>query len=92
MVNKKAVALGYNIKNDDAPRVVAKGKNEIAMRIIAKAKDFDVPLFTNALLVDSLLDLPLNSNIPPEMYNAVVEVFVWLLRCEKEAQISKDVV
>ncbi|RDU60313.1 EscU/YscU/HrcU family type III secretion system export apparatus switch protein [Helicobacter marmotae] len=91
MQDKKAVALSYNIKDDSAPRVVAKGRNELAARIIAKAKEFDVPLFANALLVDSLLEVPLESHIPPEMYNAVVEVFVWLLKCEREAQLSKDI-
>ncbi|WP_301186326.1 EscU/YscU/HrcU family type III secretion system export apparatus switch protein, partial [uncultured Helicobacter sp.] len=54
MRDKKAVALSYNAVNDNAPRVVAKGRNELAMRIIAKAKAFDVPLFTNHLLVESL--------------------------------------
>lgn len=91
MTNKKAVALAYNAQNDNAPRVVAKGRDELALRIIAKAQEFDVPLFCNALLVDSLLSLPLDSQIPPDMYNAVVEVFVWLLKCEKNAQLSKDI-
>ncbi|MCX2717213.1 EscU/YscU/HrcU family type III secretion system export apparatus switch protein [Helicobacter sp. MIT 21-1697] len=92
MKNKKAVALAYNAQNDSAPRVVAKGKNELALKIIAKAQEFDVPLFANALLVESLLQIPLDSHIPPQMYNAVVEVFVWLLQCEKAAQLSKDIV
>ena len=91
MRDKKAVALSYNAVNDNAPRVVAKGRNELAMRIVAKAKAFDVPLFTNHLLVESLFDVPLDSHIPPEMYNAVVEVFIWLLQCEREAQLSKDI-
>ena len=81
MNNQKAVALSYEAGKDSAPRVVAKGQNELAMRIIAKAKAFDVPLFANAL----------DSHIPSEMYNAVVEVFVWLLKCEREAQLSKDI-
>ena len=45
MKDKKAVALAYNAQNDSAPRVVAKGKNELALKIIAKAQEFDVPLF-----------------------------------------------
>lgn len=91
MQDKKAVALKYNATQDAAPKVVAKGRNELALRIIAKAKAFDVPLFTNALLVDSLLNVPLDKHIPTEMYNAVVEVFIWLLECEKQAQLSKDI-
>lgn len=90
MPQKKAVALAYDVLNDNAPRVVAKGRNEIALRIIAKAQEFGVPMFANPLLVQSLLDVPLDSSIPPELYNAVVEVFVWLLKCEQSAQLSKE--
>ena len=90
MSHKKAVALAYNAAQDNAPKVVAKGRNELALRIIAKAQEFNVPMFSNALLANSLLDVPLDSQIPPELYNAVVEVFVWLLKCEQSAQLSKE--
>lgn len=88
-MTNKAAALSYNKNEDNAPRVVAKGRDELARLIIAKAKEFDVPLFSNALLVDSLLNVPLDCEIPSEMYHAVVEVFVWLLKCEQSAQLSR---
>lgn len=91
MKDIKAVALAYNAEVDSAPKVVAKGQNELALRIIAKAKEFDVPLFSNPMLAQSLLQVPIDSHIPPEMYNAVVEVFVWLVKCEQSAQLSKDI-
>lgn len=59
------------------------------MRIIAKAKEFEVPLFCNEALVDSLLDMPLDSEITPELYLAVSRVFAWILRCEQNAQLSQ---
>lgn len=93
MTNKKAdkaVALAYNAESDSAPRVVAKGEYELATRIIAKAQEYGIPSFSNRLLVESLLNIPLDSQIPPELYGAVVEVFVWLLKCEHNAQLSKD--
>lgn len=90
MLNKKAVALAYNAQIDNAPKVVAKGQHELADRIIAKAYEFDVPMLCNPMLVDSLLNIPLDNQIPQELYNAVVEVFVWLLKCEKNAQLSKE--
>lgn len=85
----KAVALAYHKDIDPAPRVVAKGEYELATRIIAKAQTFGIPHFSNRLLVESLLHIPLDSYIPPELYSAVVEVFVWLLKCEQNAQLSK---
>jgi len=85
----KAVALAYNRESEPAPRVVAKGEREIAMRIIAKAQEFGIPHFSNHLLVESLFNIPLESYIPPELYGAVVEVFIWLLKCEHNAQLSR---
>ena len=88
--NTKAVALKYKAYEDLAPKVVAKGQGEIAKKIIEKAKEFDVPLFQNEELVNMLLSVEVGEEIPPKMYKAVVEVFVWLYKLEDKAQLSKD--
>lgn len=80
----KAAALKYNKENDSAPKVVASGKGEVALKIIQKAKEFDIPLFANEALVNSLVDLKLDQEIPKELYSAVVEVFVWLMKNEEK--------
>lgn len=85
----KAAALAYNAAKHTAPKVVASGRGEVAMRIIAKAKEYEVPLFCNEALVDSLLDTPLDSQIAPELYMAVARVFAWIERCEQSAQLSE---
>jgi len=87
--NIKAVALKYKAYEDNAPKVIAKGKGEIAQKIIQKAKEFDVPLFQNEVLADMLLSVEVGEEIPPKMYKAVVEVFVWLHNLEEKAQMSK---
>lgn len=84
MDNKKAVALKYEMHKDSAPKVVASGKGVIAENIIAKAHEFDVPLFQNRELVDSLVNLKIETQIPPMLYEAVVEVFAWLMKTEKK--------
>ncbi len=86
--NTKAVALKYKAYEDNAPKVVAKGKGKIAEEIIKKAKEFDVPLFQNEELATMLLNIEVGDSIPPELYKAVVEVFVWLHNLENRAQIS----
>jgi len=53
-----------------------------------KAKEFDIPIFKNEALANSLIGLEVDENIPPELYKAVVEVFVWLNKVEKKAQLS----
>ena len=87
--NTKAVALKYKAYEDLAPKVIAKGKGEIARKIIEKAKEFDIPMFQNEELANMLLSVDINEEIPKEMYEMVVEVFVWLYKIEQKAQLSK---
>ena len=84
---KKAVALAYEQNKQRAPKVIAKGEGFLA-EIIQKAKEYDIPLFQSKVLVDSLINLELDEEIPPTLYKAVVEVFIWLYETEKKAQIS----
>ncbi|WP_104748329.1 FlhB-like flagellar biosynthesis protein [Helicobacter cetorum] len=86
---QKAAALAYNIGQDYAPRVIASGVGEMAKRIIQKAKEYDIALFSNPMLVDSLLKVELDSAIPEELYESVVQVFLWLNGVENDAQMSK---
>jgi len=86
--NTKAVALKYKAYEENAPKVIAKGKGEIAKKIIEKAKKFDVPLFQNEELADMLLNVEVGEEIPPKMYDAVIEVFVWLYKLEERAKLS----
>lgn len=90
MKSSKAAALAYNAEVERAPKIVAKGKGFIAEKIIEKAREFDVPLFQNELLVDSLLKVELDTEIPPALYQAVVEVFLWLHKSEQKAKLSSN--
>lgn len=82
----KAAALKYDKEKTAAPKVVAAGKGKLAENIIAKAKEFDVPLFANEALVNSLVDLDIDTQIPPELYQSVIEVFVWLMKNDQKFQ------
>ena len=90
-INTKAVALKYKAYEDMAPKVVAKGKGEIARKIIEKAKKFDIPIFKNEELADMLLNVEIGEEVPPKMYEAVVEVFIWLYKLEEKAELSRQV-
>ncbi len=85
MKKEKAIALKYDDAGSNAPKVVAKGQGAIAEKIKEKAKEFDVPIFKNEALAASLLNLDLDEQIPPNLYKAVAEVFVWLMQSEKKA-------
>ena len=86
-VDKKAAALKYEA-HKGAPKVVASGRGEIAVKIIEKAKEFDVPLFQNEALAESLLREDVGAHIDPKLFQAVAEVFVWLLKAEGSRELS----
>jgi flagellar biosynthesis protein len=85
----KAAALKYEKEGDRVPIIVAKGKGIIAEKIMQKAGEFGIPLFKNELLADSLLNVNIDEDIPPQLYKAVVEVFVWLAKAENVAASKK---
>jgi flagellar biosynthesis protein len=76
----KAVALKYETKKDSAPKVVAKGRDVIAEKIIETAKAHNVPLYEDKNLVQVLEALDLDTEIPPELYRAVAEVLAFIYR------------
>ena len=85
-----AVALAYDRGfGAGAPRVVAKGVDELATRIRAVAAEHGVPLVANPPLARSLFRVELDAEIPPELFHAVAEViaYVWRLRNERRAAL-----
>ena len=80
-----AVALHYELGVDAAPRVTAKGRGEVAARIVAAAKDAGVHIERNEALAQSLSQLEIDQHIPKELYKAVAEVIRFVLRCGANA-------
>jgi len=76
----RAVALRYDRAKEGAPRLVAKGRGQVAENIIALAREHGVPLHEDANLAATLSALDLETEIPPELYRAVAEVLAFLYR------------
>jgi flagellar biosynthesis protein len=76
--NQLAVALHYDKKG--APRVIAKGKGTIGARIIELAKAHDIPIEENEVLAGALSNVEIGDEIPEELYKAVAEVLIFVLR------------
>ena len=79
---KQAIALSYD-PNDDAPRVIATGKGALAERIIEKAKESEVPVHRDDKLADTLSRLEIGDAIPPELYEVVAEILVFVDAMDK---------
>jgi flagellar biosynthesis protein len=81
-----AVALQYDKGKSDAPRVVAKGKGAIGLKIIETARAHGVPVEANASLAGALSEVEIGDEIPVELYKAVAEVLVFILRMSGKVQ------
>ena len=77
---KKAVALGYNRSQDNAPKVLASGAGEIANKIISLAKEHDIPIKEDPDLIVILSKVEVDQEIPPNLYKAVAEIFSFLYK------------
>ncbi|MCD6295010.1 MAG: EscU/YscU/HrcU family type III secretion system export apparatus switch protein [Deltaproteobacteria bacterium] len=75
---KKAIALKYDKRKDNAPKLTAKGKDDIAEKIIEIAKENRVPIYPDKDLVQVLEALDMDFEIPVELYRAVAEVLVFV--------------
>jgi flagellar biosynthetic protein FlhB len=83
-----SIALKYDPEQSDAPMVIAKGVDEVAMRIREIAKEHDIILYENPPLARSLYDLvDLDESIPQELYKAVAEVITFVY--QKKGKLKK---
>lgn len=81
----RVVALRYDPDQENAPRVVATGTGVIADEILALAKEHDIPIHDDPLLVEALAGLDIDAMIPPELYTVVAEVFAYIVRVHRRA-------
>lgn len=79
---KKAAALSYK-PGDMAPKITAMGKGEIAERIIKTAQENNVPIFENSELVETLVNLDIGDQIPPELFGVVAEILVFISNLDR---------
>lgn len=79
---KTAIAISYE-PNEDAPKVIASGRGYLAEKIIAKAKESNIPLHKDERLANTLSKLEIGDMIPPELYEVVAEILVFVDRMDK---------
>jgi flagellar biosynthesis protein len=82
--NKKAIALQYDKKKFTAPHVKAKGRGLVAERIIAIAKEHDIPIHSDADLTEILDKIEIEQEIPLEVYAIVAEIFSYIYKVSQK--------
>ncbi len=79
---KQAIALEYD-PSEDAPKVIASGRGALAERIIERAKESDVPVHRDDKLAETLSRLEIGEMIPPELYEVVAEILIFVDSMDK---------
>lgn len=87
-IRKKAVAVNYNI-GDRSPRVIAKGQGYVAEKILENAQSADVPVYEDASLTEELSKVELGANIPPELYEVVAQVLVFISDLDRLEELKR---
>ncbi len=75
--NKTAVALSYN-PEDPAPKIIASGKGYLADKILQTADQNKIPVHKDEQLAATLSKLDIGDYIPPELYDIVSEVLIFV--------------
>lgn len=85
-----AVALRYKPGMDPAPIVLAKGQDELALRIVRVAEEHNIAVIENVQLARALYaNTELDKEIPPELYDPVAKVMVYIFRLNKQDKLIK---
>lgn len=75
---RRAVALQYGVSGG-APVIVASGMGHLAEKIVEVAADNGVPVYEDNSLATVLSQMELGKEIPEELYEAIVEIYIYFL-------------
>ncbi len=83
---RKAAALKYDAQTSSAPMVKAKGMGNVAEKIIQLAQEHNIPIKEDPDLVELLVQLDLDQEIPPELYKIVAEILAFVYNLDRSGQ------
>jgi flagellar biosynthetic protein FlhB len=78
-----AVALQYRPQEQSSPKVLAKGRNYVALRIRARAEELGIPIVENPPVAQLLYKTAkIDQEIPEDLYQAVAEVLAYIYKLD----------
>jgi flagellar biosynthetic protein FlhB len=85
-----SIALQYDAEKSPAPVVIAKGIDEVALRIREVAKEHNIILYENRPLARSLYDtVEIDQMVPEELFKAVAEVISFVYQKQGKLKSKK---
>ena len=79
VLNKKAVAISYDERKNAAPVIVASGMGYLAEKMVELAQECGVQIYEDNSLATVLTQLELGAEIPNELYQTIVDIYVYFL-------------
>ncbi|MDX8395180.1 MAG: EscU/YscU/HrcU family type III secretion system export apparatus switch protein [Mariprofundaceae bacterium] len=76
--NHQAVALKWNPRQEQIPKVAAHGSGALADEILRIAKEHNIPIKEDRDLVQILSLLDVGEAIPPEIHSAIAEILAFI--------------
>ncbi|MDL2250315.1 flagellar biosynthesis protein [Lachnospiraceae bacterium PF1-21] len=80
----KAVALNYDTEKNMAPVIVASGMGYVAEEMLKVAAEAGVPIYEDNSLATLLTQLELGMEIPEELYQVVIDIYLYFLNFQEE--------
>ncbi len=80
----QAAALQYDQERHEAPVIVAKGSSAVAEKIVALAEKHNIPLQRDPELLQILMKLEINQEIPENVFHAVAEVLAMVYKANRK--------
>ena len=90
LMRQKAVALKYNPEKNGAPVIVASGMGYLAEKITETAMEAGVPVYEDDSLATLLTQLQLGAEIPRELYQAIVDIYIYFLGYVPEEEPASE--
>ena len=79
---QRAVAINYD-PEEIAPKILARGAGRIAEKILENAAGSDIPVHKDTALIDELTKLDLGEHIPPDLYEVVAQILIFISDLDK---------
>lgn len=89
-LNQKAVALKYDETKNHAPVIVASGMGYLAEKITETAAAHGIPVYEDNSLATVLSRLRTGTEIPEELYQAIVEIYLYFLHFSPDGPSQKE--
>jgi len=87
----QAAALQYDQARHEAPVLVAKGSGAVAERILELAQKHGIPLQRDPELLQILMKLEINQEIPENIFHAVAEILAMVYRANRNLREQREI-